>query len=254
MAQKNEISNREVINLAFNCLQKYITEMHWKSTDEAIIDITEIYECVIYPEYDIRLVTDCDLGEHKDQKILGKMISDEKTILIDKSINQESHDPRFAFTLGHEIGHSIAHIGQQEYFRCTAKTFYDKQQQSQEFQANLFAEHLIMPAELVKYRCEKYYGTNRRFRYIGAGEYCFGSKKIYIHSLAHFSRMLARPLTPYFSHISKESLAYRMFKIGIIKNETGESVFDGMESNFCNSLQVSTYLAKCLSGFSAPNK
>ena len=160
------------------------------------------------------------------------MLSNEKVILIDKSINFESNDPRFTFTLGHEIGHAVCHIGQDAYFRCTENTIYNKQQQRQEFQANLFAETLIMPPNLVINKYEDYYKSKRPFHYTGAGYYFIGDQHVYIKSLAYLGWKLALPLTGYFSNISKESLAYRMVKIGIIKNETNESIFDRTNSAF----------------------
>lgn len=230
--QRNKISNRAVTNLAVDCLQKYCDEMGWTSIEDFRPDVIGIYESVIYPEHDISLITDYDLGHDHGQKILGKMISDEKTILIDKSINQQSNDPRFTFTLGHEIGHAVSHMGQSEYFRCTENTIFERNQDQTEFQANLFAENLIMPPALVSYLYEHYYGTKKPFRYIGAGNYCIGSQKTYISSLVYLGWKLAAPLTQYFSNISKQSLAYRMFKLGLIVNTTRESLFDEISSEF----------------------
>jgi len=236
--QKNEISNAEVIKLASVCVQKYIQEMGWKVPNDITMNILEIYESVIYPEYEISLNTEHNLGTNGEQKILGKMLSKEKIILIDRSINEESHDPRFTFTLGHEIGHAVAHVGQSAYFRCTEYTIYDKVQNLQEYQANLFAENIIMPDGFVKNRFEYYYDVNRPILYKGAGCYNIGmgNKKIDINSLAHFIWILAAPLTGYFSNISKESLAYKILKIGVVKNETEENlIFDSLGQSFSGS-------------------
>ncbi|OGT08327.1 MAG: hypothetical protein A2X78_03080 [Gammaproteobacteria bacterium GWE2_37_16] len=233
MIPQNKLSKNGIASLASDCLEQYISEMGWRKPEDVFLDITCMYESVIYPQKDISLITSCDLGTHEGQKVLGKTILDDKVILIDKSINKDSKDPRYTFTLAHEIGHGLAHTGQNiNLFRCTDETIYKKQPSLYEFQANFFAENLIMPAGLVRYWFKTYYGTDRSFRYRGACWYSIGNENIYIKSLAHLGWYLARPLTLCFSNISKESLAYRMLKLKIILNETKESIFDGMKEGF----------------------
>jgi len=117
MNQQKQISTDNVVRLASDCTQQYINEMGWNSLNDIRISVTDIYETVIYPMHDISLDTTLDLGEYSGQRVLGKMIPSEKIILIDKSINEPSGDPRFPFTLSHEIGHALLHMGEDTAFK-----------------------------------------------------------------------------------------------------------------------------------------
>ena len=233
MQEENEVSDSDVLGLARECLQKYRDEMGWVSRAEVKIDIMEFYEAVIYPEYEIRLLTDYDLGCCDGQKILGKTIPNEGIILVDKSINQQSKDPRFTFTLGHEIGHAILHAKPNTIYRCTEDSICYEGQNLREYQANLFAANLIMPAKFVRDRYIHHYGDGP-FLYSGPGYYDI-AQGVYVDSFGRFGWQLARPLTGYFSNISKQSLAYRMCRLGLIINQTAESLF-GAKKLSCNGV------------------
>jgi hypothetical protein len=211
-------TKQDIINLANWCLNKYVAEMGWAKPYQIIIKIQDIYEAVIYPLYELSLITNIDLGEHDNCKVLGKTISAEKTILIDKTISFPNKDARFTFTFGHEIGHGILHPYEKQLFRCT-DYMINNPIDLLEMQANVFAEHLIMPHNLVIYRYKEHYNTNRVFRYVGVGDYCFNGRSCYICSPEHLACKLAEPLIPYFSYVSKESLGYTINHAGIIQNE-----------------------------------
>jgi Zn-dependent peptidase ImmA (M78 family) len=214
--------------------------MGMKKLDDMVINLKDIYDCVIYPNYELSLITNLDLGDHQKQKVLGKTICDEKVILIDKSIAPETHDPRFIFTFGHEIGHGLLHNQKQPFFRCTNDSICNEAD-LYEKQANEFAENLIMPHNLVKYRYQQYYDTNKPFRYIGATTYYLNHKRCQINSLLHLCKEIAKPLTPYFSHISKESLGYSLIKLNLIQNETKETI-----NNFKEYTQTTNLLGSVL--------
>jgi Zn-dependent peptidase ImmA (M78 family) len=204
-------------------LEAYQHEKCINTRAELCTDVLDIYDTVIYPELEFDLCMNQDLGTHGNEKILGKTIVSDNIILIDRTITK--HDPRFAFTLAHEIGHAAMHrnINQAQYsfIENTPHAKYD----FKEIEANCFAEHLLMPQEAVKYRFEEYYEIKRPYIYNGPGEYGINGEKVNIESLFHLSLRLATPLTHFFSNISKESLAYRLSNIGLIKNYTKEIIY-----------------------------
>ncbi|MEW7987706.1 MAG: ImmA/IrrE family metallo-endopeptidase [Candidatus Thiodiazotropha sp.] len=99
-----------------------------------------------------------DLGlTNKGNKILGKFVTKPRAIFVDKSLDY--NDPRWSFTLAHEIGHLILHrhvsidLGKEHY-----SVFSDTIEQIKaslvqpwspyqwlEWQANSFASSLLMP-------------------------------------------------------------------------------------------------------------
>ena len=72
-------------------------------------------------------------------------------------------DIRYTFTLAHEIGHAILHAYRKECFRCTHISIMNKDDLFEK-EANFFAQYLIMPDFLVKYRFKEYYGADK-FKY-----------------------------------------------------------------------------------------
>lgn len=184
MNNENELTKDNIISTATCCIKKYVDVMGWKKPEDVIINIDDIYKSVVYPEYEITLITDEDLGSVNEQKILGKTIIDERVILIDREIaqNQGKGDPRFTFTFGHEMGHGICHNQSNQLFRCTNGSIHNNQD-PYETQANYFAASLIMPSSFVGYRYTTHYNTNKPFRYIGVGYYCINGKDTYIHSI-----------------------------------------------------------------------
>lgn len=200
----------------------YLQAMGWQDQKDIIVDVMDIYDSVIYPDFDFSLKMDMDLGMHNGQKVLGKTIIDERIILIDQSIAPATNDPRFAFTLGHEIGHVVLHQQEnKQLFRSTASTFSNKYDPL-EREANYFAAQLLMPSDLVLYRFQKHYGMRNPYPYTGRGIYGINGEDIYIRSLFHLCLKLATPLTCYFSNVSKESLGYTLHNNGLIANQTKE--------------------------------
>ena len=98
-----------------------------------------------------------DLKSAYGENTLGMMLSNEKLILCDLSIEpfgeRKEHKERILrFTIAHELGHHIFHQG---YLDCeTSPTFYndlgDKEKDRIELQANIFASMLLMPEKLFR--------------------------------------------------------------------------------------------------------
>ena len=201
----------------------YLREKEIDTNNIFIFDLMDIYETVIYPEYEFQLKTNYDLGDIEGQKILGKTIFSEKLILIDKSISLVNKDPRFIFTLGHEIGHVVLHNENDLQNPTTIKTLSGTKDVI-ELQANRFAENLIMPDNYVKQFIVQYFNLRKPFKYFGAQEYNFKGRKIKVNSYKEFCEVIAYYLRKYFSNVSKASLGIKISTIGLIDNRTNETI------------------------------
>jgi len=60
------------------------------------------------------------------------------------------YGPRRNFTLAHEIGHFIGHRYEQDVFECTFENLNNFQIEGLEKEANDFASHLLMPADILR--------------------------------------------------------------------------------------------------------
>jgi len=221
------LTRRDIISLAEDIIIEYVKEKGWNRVEDFKLDLQELYEYVIYPRYEYQLIQSEDLGYKENEKVLGKVISNDRVILIDRSISPPNFDARFTFTLGHEFGHGVLHPGSKEHFRCSSKDILGSAIiDEREVQANCFSEHLVMPNNLVLELIKLCYHPDKPFIYIGQGEYCFDvfGKNVLkkIGSYTEFCRMLAWPLTGFFSDISRLSLGLKIHKLGIISNRTQE--------------------------------
>jgi len=116
-------------------------------------------------EFNIPFIFDQDLGcTKKGNKILGKFRIESRSVFVDASL--DPNDPRWRFTLAHEIGHLIFHrslrlvennivehnseitdtVRQILRFNLTPKTPYEWL----EWQANKFAASLLMPNNSIR--------------------------------------------------------------------------------------------------------
>lgn len=230
LAQK-AISRKSIIALTEQLVAEYIQEKRWNNPDDIRLDIQEMHELILYPASEYRLITSLELGYLEDEKVLGKTIPKEKTILIDSAIAPPNADPRYAFTFAHEYGHGILHSEQQELFRCSPKRIATSTHKDlHEIQANIFSEHLLMPDDLVKFKFQSCYKPSAPLRYFKRGEYwieAFGvSRRVRIDSYTAYCEALAHPLRPYFSNVSITSLALKIHRLGLIQNYSGEAFFE----------------------------
>jgi Zn-dependent peptidase ImmA (M78 family) len=87
------------------------------------------------------------VGDFKDPEIVGAYDKSTKTIFIDG--NQPY--TRRAFTIAHEFGHYMLHKDKDSEFFYRMDTFnIEKQNGSEEAEANIFAASLLMPEPIVR--------------------------------------------------------------------------------------------------------
>lgn len=133
-------------------------------------------------EFNVQFIFGEDLGKtNKGNKILGKFVTDPRSIYVDKSI--EYTDPKWSFTLAHELGHLVLHrnvkvtLGQEHY-----SVFSDTVEQIKaslakpwssyqwlEWQANSFASSLLIPRQTFLtafHECIEKSGNSRNKPYI----------------------------------------------------------------------------------------
>ena len=97
--------------------------------------------------------------------------------------------------------------------------------------ANFFAANFLMPETLVKLNFHRCYNPKKPFAYYGKGkDYCFtaygATQIIRINSYSHFCFTLAKPLTSFFSNVSKTSLGLRIHNLGLVLNYSGEEILE----------------------------
>ncbi len=219
MYETNKHFRRDIGFLAHHCVTKYVKEMGWSKSEDIVINMQDMYESVIYPEYEIVLITGVDLGEHDGNKILGKTIMHEKKIFIEQSISDNNH-PEFAWTVAHEIGHALLHTERDLLLPYTAEQTIFNEYSLNEMHADYFAELLITPHKLLGDKFVRHYGSWNVFSYSGPGEYFIDQVSCYVSSLIDLYQKLAEPLTHYFSNISVKYLANTMQKLRFIEDET----------------------------------
>lgn len=224
-------SEAEIVHITGSLLKSYNENCGYRTIDAMKIDIMDIYDSVIYPEREIHLDMTSNLRTRNNRKVLGWTTRDETgaiLIRIDVSIAPRTKDPRFPFTLAHELGHAWMHQDQQLYTTATSPSSIN----IIEGEANLFAKHLLMPRELVIYRFEQHYEMKKPFRITGPGEYYVNNKKMKITNLAQLALKLAKPLVPCFSNVSPTCLVRRLVEIGLIKIDLEQQKNHGQ--NFFN--------------------
>ena len=199
------------------------------------ISFDVIYEHVIYPEYDIVLVEDEELGfDRSGKKILGYYEPSSNTAYIDVSLHPSGKDPRRTFTRWHEVGgHGIL---QGRWLRrelqrvgghgvaTTEESLDLKTMNALERQANLFAAHAGAPTRLLNCIIKDTYNLTRQIRYVGPGKYC-----LYVHGcridhdiedFGHLCRAIASHIQSRFGWMSMEALSYRIAQLPLVIDDT----------------------------------
>ena len=99
------LTRSEIIGAAGQLIQRYIEIRGCQYVDRVGIDFDDVYNTVIYPEYEIGLVEDEGLGfDCKENRILGRFDVASNTAYVDASLRIGTGDPRRAFTCWHEVG------------------------------------------------------------------------------------------------------------------------------------------------------
>lgn len=233
--QPPKFSNSEIIQRA-----EELTKLYAKSIEPelalAFTSFDAVYSEIIYPEFEIELRENYDLGFDEDGiKILGEYDWMENVVYIDQVINEESGDPRRSFTLWHEVGGHAVLQGEwlrKEYARVTkdsrlVTTEVDITSQAVdvlERQANLFAANAGVPLWLLEYRMRQVYQPTRPFRFIGPSRYCldvngrcrYGN----VRTFDDLCRFIAYYVKPSFGGMSTESIGYQVAKTYLIRDES----------------------------------
>lgn len=192
----------------------------------------DLYEHVIYPDYEIEIVENARLGVASDGlKILGQYGPVESCALLDETIGVRSGDRRRVFTIYHEVGgHGILHG---EWLRSqlldgrragslvtTNATLTGGVHGRLERQANLFAAHLAAPRWLLRIVMKKLFDLRNPYRYTGPGTYgmwCGRSDvKVRIDTFDELCRFMASKIRHRFGCLSAEALGYGIKECGLV--------------------------------------
>ena len=137
---------------------------------EPPIPIEEIIECHLDLTFDFDdLVT-----QFGSSDVLGASWLDDKRVVIDESLDPDSHpekEGRYRFTIAHEVGHWILHAPKILAEKRQPSLFGDEKdepsivcrssqnKEPQEWQADFFAGHLLMPTDFVRAAWQKLTGN-----------------------------------------------------------------------------------------------
>lgn len=223
---------------------EYVSEVGESHLLNRGIDFNEVHLAVIYPRYEIELITTEDLGVDDDGlEILGQFLPKDRTALVSKRLFDNT-DPRRVFTECHEAaGHGILHgpflcenarkypklFTTEKAINTTPGIFDWKKFNTFEWQANTFAANFIAPLGYVWALYKKAFGTNRKIKYTGPSKYClcfFGNSfYVYVSSPRNLAWHIAKRMKKYFWGLSTESLAYRVLEVVIDKNGYNDGDF-----------------------------
>lgn len=222
------LSSREIMLKAEELFKRYV----WKVGPGKVIRnglrFNDVYTNLIYPEYGIKLIDDRKLGmDEEGHKVLGLFDAEINTAYIDSSLHIGTENPRYAFTLWHEVaGHGIIHgdcvrqqLQQIENKAQLITTDYSILSEDVfEKQANCFAANASAPIGLVDAVIAEVFGlsSHRQIRYIGPREYTLDingtCRKYEFTSYQDFCRFVAKKIKYFFGGLSIESLSYRVQK------------------------------------------
>lgn len=218
------MNQKKLLQAVSDIHEKYYRHKSKAEITQSSLDIDEIHELVIYPEREVYIVKNVDLEVKEIDGIkyrpLGKYIEGENLILISSEIS-EKYDPRRPFVTAHELGHSEISGAEEEFFIEGVYSNDDV-----EIAANAFAKFLLMPFWLLKHHFINSFGDNPLV-YSGPAVYCFhekiyGDRQRTIYEFSHFCGEVARNLSQYFSHVSKQALGLRLYETGFIRNRSNQ--------------------------------
>ncbi|MFH1107665.1 MAG: hypothetical protein V1790_00495 [Planctomycetota bacterium] len=199
----------------------------------------DLYDKVIYPEYEIELVDNEDLGSYGGVPVLGRYDVIPKTANIDRSLRVGSGDPRRTFTLFHEVGgHGVL---QGEFLRrqligsrspvsivTTDDGLRGRTEGILEWQANVFAKHAAAPTWLVIEKVCETFSLKQPFRFVGRRKYGLYVRGTDLERRAttadELCRLIARQVQCYFWGLSLEALGYRIKECKLVVDLTRPDV------------------------------
>ena len=228
-----KFSNAEIILRAEELTKKFARSIE-PEIASAYTSFDAIYQEIIYPEFEIEIREDCDLGfDENDAKILGEYDPQGNVVYIDQSISQNSNDPRRAFTLWHEVGghgvlqgdwlrHEWNRISSRSRLVTTERSITDQTIDILERQANLFAANAGVPLWLLEHRMRQVFQPTRPFRYIGPSRYCLDvngrCRYGYVESFDDLCRFIAYYVKSSFGGVSQECIGYQVGKTYLVKD------------------------------------
>lgn len=220
------LTRGDITAAADRLIKRYIEFVGSNRVHRIGISFDEVYETVIYPEFEIELVEDRDLGfTEGGKKILGAFDVFANRAYIDASLSIGTGDPRRAWTCWHEVGgHGILHgrflrdssdsAMADRRLVTTADSLGPGAIQTLERQANFFAANASAPKWLVQHMMVETFRLDRPFRYIGPGFYDFEVRGSYVKreasSFEEFCCIIARWIRHRFWGLSVQSLGFRV--------------------------------------------
>ncbi|MDH8702203.1 Zn-dependent peptidase ImmA (M78 family) [Dysgonomonadaceae bacterium PH5-43] len=176
-------------------------------------------------ECGMKFIIDEDLGYSGSKEILGKISFSSPCIYITKNLKSDGH--RWRFTLAHEIGHHILHS------KILSKTYQEaidtensidneivldnKSLKRIEFQANIFASALLMPAKSFLQVTQIAFSQNR----VNRG-------RLYLDNQPCNRDLFYRVANEISTHfnVSIEAVKYRLIAHNLMENHNGMSLRD----------------------------
>ena len=226
------LSRREIVTQAEALAERFLLDF-WNGrvqTRLICISFDAVYDNLIYPEYEIRLIEDEDLGVGENgEKILGRYDPHSNTAYIDHSLR---NDPRRVFTCWHEVaGHGVL---QGEWLRrrhvkdgavtTTQSTLSPMTVNTLERQANIFAAHAAIPTALLAQAISDVFDPDGAFEFRGPGTYTFSvnrrTLRRNIGDFAAYSWMVGSFLRNRFGWISAECISYRLQDINFVRDRS----------------------------------
>ena len=143
-----ELSGEQIENKAAEFRQQALAALDSKAV--SAVPVEQIAEH--YLGYELEFVED---NNSLPGDVIGGIDFDSNTIIINAAI--ESHIGRYSFTIAHEIAHHVLHrdiflkARSGESIMCRG----GEQRPIEEFQADRFAEALLMPADLIRQHYRK---------------------------------------------------------------------------------------------------
>ena len=223
------MSELQIIEKAYQLFKKVIRELGENHVLNVGFDFEEAYDAVIYPDYEIQLIKNEDLGVDDDGcEILGQFLPKDNVALINKKLYENS-DPRRVFTAVHEVvGHGIL---QGKFLRDNSSKYpklYDTEESISvmgntfERQANTMAANFITPGPFVLFLFMKLFRTKKKINYIGPRRYSlyFNGTDYFVNVSSPFELawQIAKRIKHYFWGLSTESIAYRVLEVAINQN------------------------------------
>lgn len=218
--ERCRIPRSEIIRQADNLTFEYRSQRGIRAS--LGIDLKYVYEELIYPRYEVKLIDHLDLekDEYGDE-ILGKYDPITNHLFLTCWLRNDS---RYVFTFWHELGHVVLHgewlrrysqLSQHRpLIQTTDRSLSATSLHEIEVQANVFASFGAAPSWLLAEAFERTF-VAPQIIFTGPQNYSFCLKGMptqqhYVHSHREMCSLAAMYLKRYFGGLSREALGYRI--------------------------------------------